>query len=91
MLKICSNNRFGDEMENDNTKNQTIEKEEKSIDPAQHREKNNASVTGRPDINEISKRNEEAARQERKSFYIITGKIALLVIVVIFLVYFLAK
>ena len=75
-------------MENDNRENQTIEKEEKSIEPAEHREKNRAAVTGRPDINEISKRNEEAAKQERKSFYIITGKIALLIIVVILLVYF---
>jgi len=78
-------------MENNNRKNYTIEKEEKSVEPAQHRKKNHTSVTGRPDINEISKRNEEAARQERKSYYIITGKIALLIIVVIFLVYFLAK
>ena len=75
-------------MENNNRKNYTIEKEEKSVEPAQHRKKNHTSVTGRPDINEISKRNEEAARQERKSYYIITGKIALLIIVVIFLVYF---
>ena len=78
-------------MENNNRENQTIEKEEKSAESAQHRGKNHASVTGRPDINEISKRNEEAARQERKSYYIITGKIVLLIIVVIFLVYFLAK
>ena len=99
MLKICSNNHLRDEMvdqkkDSSNSKSQTVEKIDEAIAPAQKRqtrENSRMPIAGRPDINEISKRNEEAARQERKSFYIITGKIALLVIVVIFLVYFLAK
>ena len=75
-------------MENDNRKNQTIEKEEKSIEPAQHRKKNHTSVTGRPDINEISKRNEAIANQERKTFYKVAGIIVLLIIAIIFLLNF---
>ena len=47
-------------------------------------------ITGRPNIDEISKRNEEAARQERKSHYTVAGIIVLLTIAVIFLVYFLS-
>ena len=75
-------------------KDKPVEKIDETIVPTQKerpRENSRISIAGRPNINEISKRNEEAARQERKSYYIITGKIALLIIVVIFLVYFLAK
>ena len=49
-----------------------------------------STITGRPNIDDISKRNEEAARQERKSHYTVAGIIVLLVIAVIFLVYFLS-
>ena len=46
------------------------------------------SRTGRPDINEISKRNEAIANQERKTFYKVAGIIVLLIIAIIFLLYF---
>ena len=49
-----------------------------------------STITGRPNIDDISKRNEEAARQERRSHYTVAGIIVLLVIAVIFLVYFLS-
>ena len=49
-----------------------------------------STITGRPNIDDISKRNEEAARQERKSHYTVVGIIVLLIITVIFLVYFLS-
>ena len=46
------------------------------------------SRTGRPDINEISKRNEAIANQEKKTFYKVAGIIVLLIIAIIFLLYF---
>ena len=46
------------------------------------------SIAGRPNINEISKRNEAIANQERKSFYTVAGIIVLLIIAIIFLLYF---
>ena len=49
-----------------------------------------STINGRPNIDDISKRNEEAARQERKSHYTVVGIIVLLIIAVIFLVYFLS-
>ena len=46
------------------------------------------SIAGRPNINEISKRNEAIANQERKTFYKVAGIIVLLIIAIIFLLYF---
>ena len=48
-------------------------------------------ISGRPNINEISKRNEVIANQERKSFYTVAGIIVLLIIAIVFVLYFLAK
>ena len=83
---------MGDEVKNDdNDKNQTVKKDYETVASVQkerRREDNRASVTGRPNIDEISKRNEEAEKRERKSFYTVAGIIVLLIIVVIFLVYF---
>ena len=45
-------------------------------------------IAGRPNMNEISKRNEAIAKQERKSFYKVAGIIVLLIIAIIFLLYF---
>ena len=80
-----------EEMKNGGNKNSRIEKdtiEIASVEKSQLGEKDHGSGTGRPDINEISKRNEETEKQERKSFYITTGIIVLLITVVVFLVYF---
>ena len=52
------------------------------------RENNRISITGRPNINEISERNEAIAKQERESFYKVAGIIVLLIIAIIFLLYF---
>ena len=52
--------------------NQAIEKIDETVVPTQKersREKSRVSITGRPNINEISKRNEAIAYQERKSFF----------------------
>ena len=75
----------------DSDKRLTVEKNDKEIKFEQKergKENKHTSVTGRPDINKISKRNEEAIIQERKSSYSVAGIIVILIIVVMFLVYF---
>ena len=69
----------------------TINKDVKEISSekkSQLGEKDHKVGTSRTDINEISKRNEAIAKQERKSFYKIVGIIVFLVIAIIFLLYF---
>ena len=47
-----------------------------------------SSITGRPNIDVISKRNEEVAIQEKKSLYAVIGIITLLITGIFLLVYF---
>ena len=76
-------------MENDvNDKNLTVERNKETAATAPKEEQSRPSLSGRANIDEISKRNEETANQERKSSYTIAGIIVLLIIVVMFLVYF---
>ena len=81
-----------DQMEDSsNNRSQTVEKIDEVIVPTQKkrsRENSPTSVAGRPNINEISKRNEAIANQERKSFYTVAGIIVLLIIAIIFLLHF---
>ena len=81
-----------DQMEDSgNGKSQTVEKIDETILPTQKersRENSRISIAGRPNINEISKRNQEMADQERKSFYTVVGIIVFLIIAIIFLLYF---
>ena len=81
-----------DQMEDSgNGKSQTVEKNDWTIVPMQKeqpRENGRISITGRPNINEISERNEAIAKQERESFYKVAGIIVLLIIAIIFLLYF---
>ena len=93
MQKICSNNRLGYEVANGvNYKNIKIEKDVMKLalveKEKQRKDNHTSSVTGRPNIDVISKRNEEEAKQERKSVYIVAGVLILLIGVVVFLVYF---
>ena len=94
MQKICSNNRLGYEVANGvNYKNLKIEKDVMKLalveKEKQRKDNHTSSVTGRPNIDVISKRNEEEAKQERKSiFYTVAGIIVLFIIAVMFLVYF---
>ena len=77
--------------EDSNGKSQTIEKIDGTVVPMQKerpKENSRISIAGRPDINEISKRNEAIVKQERKSFYKVAGIIVLLIIAIIFLLYF---
>ena len=81
-----------DQMEDSgNGKSQMVEEIDETILPMQKeqsRENSRLSIAGRPNINEISKRNEAIAKQERKSFYKVAGIIVLLIIAIIFLLYF---
>jgi len=77
--------------EGSNGKSQTIEKIDGTVVHMQKerpRENGRVSIAGRPNINEISERNEAMAKQERKSFYKVAGIIVLLIIAIIFLLYF---
>ena len=72
-------------------KSQTVKKIDEtkvSMQKERLRENSRISIAGRPNINEISKRNEAIANQERKSFYTVAGIIVLLIIAIIFLLYF---
>ena len=74
-----------------NGKSQTVEKIDGTVMPTQKerpRKISRISIAGRPNINEISKKNEAIAKQERKSFYKAAGIIVLLIIAIIFLLYF---
>ena len=63
--------------------------EDSDIGKSQTIEKNGRiSIAGRPNINEISKRNEAIANQEKKSFYTVAGIIVLLLIAIVFFVIF---
>ena len=77
--------------DNGNGKSRTVEKTDEAIEHMQKelpKKDSRISITGRPDINEISKRNEAIANQEKKSFYTVAGIIVLLIIAIIFLLYF---
>ena len=74
-----------------NGKSQTVEKIDETVMPTQKErpvEMSRTSIAGRPNINEISKRTEVIANQERKSFYTVAGIIVLLIIAIVFLLYF---
>ena len=54
-----------------NDKNQTVEKIDRTVVPMQEerpRKNSRISIAGRPNINEISKRNEAIIKQERETF-----------------------
>ena len=74
-------------MDSNNDKDQTAEQEDKVVVTA-NEENRRGSIKGRPNIAEISKRNDEEEKRDRKSFYLMTGTIMLSIIVVILLVYF---
>ena len=71
-----------------NFKNQPINKDGKAASSAQKNMNASNIPTGRPDLNEINKRNAEEAKQERKSVYNVAGVLILLIGLVVLLVYF---
>ena len=81
-----SNNDYEQELF-DLPKNQNVGQSDNKVDFRQ-REYGRSSIKGRPNIDEISKRNEEEEKRARKLSRITTGIIILLIIVVMLLVYF---
>ena len=71
-----------------NFKNQPINNDGKAESSTQKNMNASNIPTGRPDLNEINKRNAEEAKQERKSVYTVAGILILLIGVVVLLVYF---
>ena len=82
----------------DNDKVQTIKKDDKTVLSSEQKrpqsedqsEDRRSTITGRPNIDDISKRNEEAKKRDRKSFYTVALIIILSIIVVMLLVYFIS-
>ena len=66
----------------------TVRKDVEEVASRQKEQYGQGSVKGRPNIDEISKRNKEEKRQDKQEFYVKTGIIAFVIIVVMFLIYF---
>ena len=75
-------------MENDNEKHLRVEKEDESVTSTQEKVQGAPTLTGRPNIDVITARNEEEAKQDRKSSYKTVGIAVLLVVIVMIAIYF---
>ena len=76
-------------MENDSDKDRIVEKDdEKTVTSAQGETDKRSMSTGRPNIDDITKRNEEEKKQDRKSTYTIAGIVVLLIAVIVIAIYF---
>ena len=73
----------------ENNKDQTVEKDDETVTSTQEGTQEASAATNRPNINAIIARNEEEVARDRKSLYINTGIVALLVLVIIIVIYFL--
>ena len=82
--EICSNN----SMKND--KGQAVEKDDEIVTSTQKGTQKTSVLTGRPNIDVITARNEEEVKQERRSSYKIAVIVSLLVAVIIIAIYFLS-
>ena len=75
-------------MEND--KDQTVEKDDKTVTSTQEGTQETSAATNRPNIDVITAKNREEIKQDRKSSYKKAGIAALLVVVIIIAIYFLS-
>ena len=71
-----------------NDKDQTFERDEEIVAPKHKGTQGTASLTGRPNIDVITSRNEEEAKQDRKSSYKKAGILALFVVIIVIAIYF---
>ena len=70
-------------------KDRIAEKDDaKTVTSTQKETDKRSMSTGRPNIDDITKRNEEEKRQDRKSTYIIAGIVVLLIAVIVIAIYF---
>ena len=69
-------------------KDQIVEKDDETVTPTKEGTQGTSAPKERPNIDVITARNEEEAKQDRKSSYRILGIVALLVVVIIIVIYF---
>ena len=74
-----------------NDKDQAVEKDDEIVTSTQKETQTTSMLTGRPNIDVITARNEEEVKQERRSSYKKTVIVSLLAVVIIIVIYFLAK
>ena len=76
-------------MGNDRDKDRIVEKgDEKTVTSTWEETNKRSMSTGRPNIDDITKRNEEEKKQDRKSTYTIAGIVVLLIAVIVIAIYF---
>ena len=73
-----------------NDKGQAVEKDDVIVTSTQKGKQETSVLTGRPNIDVITARNEEEVKQERRSSYKIAVRVSLLVAVIIIAIYFLS-
>ena len=72
-------------MEND--KNQTVRKNVESTTSTRGMSQESHAPTGRPNINEINKRNAEQDQQEKKASYRVVGIVILAIVLIVAVLY----
>ena len=73
-----------------NDKGQAVEKDDEIVTSTMKSTQETTVLTGRPNIDVITARNEEEAKQDRRSSYKIAVIVSLLVAVIIIAIYFLS-
>jgi len=71
-----------------NDKGQVVEKDDEIVTSTQKETQKTSVLTGRPNIDVITARNEEEVKQERRSSYKIAVIVSLLAVVIIIVIYF---
>ena len=71
-----------------NDKGQAVEKDDEIVTSTMKRTQETTVLTGRPNIDVITARNEEEAKQDRRSSYKIVVIVSLLVAVIVIAIYF---
>ena len=71
-----------------NDKDQAVEKDDEIVTSTQKGTQKTSVLTGRPNIDVITARNEEVVKQERRSSYNIAVIVSLLAVVIIIVIYF---
>ena len=72
----------------ENEKNQTGQKNDGTETSTEEETQKSFTSTGRPNIDDINKRNAEEEKQNRKSSYTTVGIVALLLVAVVIVIYF---
>ena len=72
----------------EDNKDQIVEKDDETVTPIPEGTQETSASKERPNIDVITARNEEEAKQDRKASYSILGIVALLVAVIIIAIYF---